>query len=308
MADVEGSPGDSVLVDFNVTNTGEATGTQDILFEKQNGGTVSIDQLSSLTLDPSQSTSDQFRFDSDPNSDTVGDLVVRSEDSEDRVSIYLSDIPQSGVSRWDFTNSNSDTSVAVDEWDSNNGTVSGATHLASGGPDANGAYSFDGTDDYISVGSPTNLIQSPFSVSALARFDTLGNTETLFSHIEENPTEGWELAKNGSDQAELIIGDSDTTNTVSGSTALSTDTWYLLTGTYDGTNITVYVDDAEDGTASGPFDAQASGTSTGDTRIGYSTSFSANPMAGDIARVDYYSEEVTAQEVANLRATGSING
>jgi len=217
------------------------------------------------------------------------------------------EIPDSGVSRLDFTNSNSDTSVAVDEWGSNNGTVSGATHLASGGPDGNGAYSFDG-DDYISVGSPTNLIQSPFSVSALARFDTLGNNETLFSHIEGNPSEGWELAKNTSDQAQFFIGDNDTTNHAVGSTALSADAWYLITGTYDGTNITVYVDDAEDGTASGPFNAQASGTSTGDTRIGYSTSFSANPMAGDIARVDYYSKELTAQEVANLHATGSIDG
>jgi len=79
---------------------------------------------------------------------------------------------------------------------------------------------------------------------------------------------------------------------------------------YDNRSMTrrFYVDDAEEGTASGPFNAQASGTNTGDTRIGYSTSFSATPMAGDIARVDYYSKELTAQEVDNLHATGRING
>jgi hypothetical protein len=130
----------------------------------------------------------------------------------------------------------------------------------------------------------------------------------LFSHIESDPSEGWELIKTSSDQARFFIGDSDITNVVKGSTTLSADTWYLITVTYDGSNITIYVDDAKDGAGSGSFTAQASGTETGDTRIGYSTSFSANVLNGDIARVDYYSKELTASEVSNLNSTGSING
>lgn len=53
-----------------------------------------------------------------------------------------------GVSYYSF-----DSSGATDEWNSNDGTVNGATYINDGGPRGNGAYSFDGTSDGIDFGN-----------------------------------------------------------------------------------------------------------------------------------------------------------
>lgn len=302
--------GSDLNVDYSVVNTGFSVNkTQDI---RLNIDSTEEDRDTNITLSPSSSTTGTLTWTTPSSSAGTYNASVLSDDDTASTSVTVEAgpaIPDSGVSRWDFENTNNDTSIAVDERDNNNGTVSGATYLSSGGPDGNGAYSFDGTNDFVSVGSPTNLVQEPFSVSALVSFDSLGSQETVFSHIESDPTEGWELTKSSSDVVQFLVADRNTTNSISGSTAVSSSTYHLFTGTYgSGGDVTVYLDDSQDGTGSGPFNAQAAGTDTGDTRIGFSTSFSANVMDGDIARVDYYSKELSSTEVDNLHATGSING
>lgn len=64
-------------------------------------------------------------------------------------------IPDSVVTHYTFTNDNNDTSVAEDKEGNFNGSVTGATHVSDGGPDSDGAYSFDGVDDEISFGVPS---------------------------------------------------------------------------------------------------------------------------------------------------------
>ena len=51
-----------------------------------------------------------------------------------------------GILWYDFTDSS-----ATDRWGSNDGTITGATWVSDGGPRGDGAFSFDGTDDDISI-------------------------------------------------------------------------------------------------------------------------------------------------------------
>jgi hypothetical protein len=60
-----------------------------------------------------------------------------------------SEIPDSGVSRWEFDDS-TDTTTATDSWDTNNGTINGATYT--NGYQGSGALDFDGTDDFVDTG------------------------------------------------------------------------------------------------------------------------------------------------------------
>jgi len=87
--EIVGTPGDTVFVDFDVTNTGAQSGTQTITFTRENGSTVTLDELTGLTLDPSQSSSDQFIFESDPNTELTGQLCVASDNDQDCVPISL---------------------------------------------------------------------------------------------------------------------------------------------------------------------------------------------------------------------------
>jgi len=62
---------------------------------------------------------------------------------KDSSSIAVLNMPFEGGSNSTFTKDYSD--------NSNNGNVSGATYNATGGYDGNGAYEFDGVDDYVEL-------------------------------------------------------------------------------------------------------------------------------------------------------------
>lgn len=192
---------------------------------------------------------------------------------------------------------------ATDSFGSNDGTVNGATFVN----DAirGQAASFDGTDDYISITDDTVFTSAPFTVSAWAKFNATGSTETVFSHIQSNPSEGWELTKNSSDEVFLFIGDSDTKNSASGG-SITSDEWYFLTGVYDNGNISVYLNGNLVGEASGPFSADVGGTDTGDVRIGYSTSFSSNITNGILDDVRFYGRALSQSEIHELYQWGTF--
>ena len=66
----------------------------------------------------------------------------------------------SAVSRWAFDGD------ATDSWSGNDGSVNGATYVSDGGM-RNGAYSFDGDDDYITADSVSEQISgSSFTISS----------------------------------------------------------------------------------------------------------------------------------------------
>lgn len=122
-----------------------------------------------------------------------------------------------GVSYYSFNSSN-----ALDQWGTNDGTVNGATYVSDGGPREDGAYSFDGADDYI-TGSPL-LNESAGTVSLWINPDnSLGSAiEHFYGFREEsgklfsmqnynngNTYWGW----NGSTDYRVIISDNYPTNT-----------------------------------------------------------------------------------------------
>lgn len=88
---------------------------------------------------------------------------------------------QSGlIGHWKLDNNANDSSPG-----SNHGVVSGATPAADRQGNTNGAYSFDGTNDYISVNKET---VRPFSLSFWMNANSTGNDMRIISNID--PTKG----------------------------------------------------------------------------------------------------------------------
>ncbi len=97
------------------------------------------------------------------------------------------------VGSWAFNGNANDSSTS-----GMNGTVSGATLTAGQNGQANGAYSFNGTSNYISLASstPLNFTTGQFSVSVWVNLATLPATATWYDIISSTGGGDWSFGIN----------------------------------------------------------------------------------------------------------------
>jgi hypothetical protein len=214
-------------------------------------------------------------------------------------------IPDSGVSRWKYED-DSDTSTAIDSWGTEDGSISGATYTTDSQVGTY-ALSFDGADD--SVGPFTNSAYSftnNFSLSAWVKINTdetrnpilvKGFDRAVDSNVDYSLTVG-------GDRYQIKVSDgsnSDKVN-ISGNT---TGVWKHLCGTYDGSQLKLYIDGVEEGSVSSSINI----ADNWDLYHGFSTSSKGTSyFNGIIDDPRIYSKALTATEADNLYNTGSISG
>ena len=122
----------------------------------------------------------------------------------------------------------------------NNGTVIGATFNASGGYGGFGAYEFGGGSDMI------NLTTKPLdgiargSVAAWVRFNTVGVTHYLFQSSENDGTDYIAMWMGGDGIFDFNLKRNNV-NALTSITGLNVDTWYFIAGTWNSTNITLFL-------------------------------------------------------------------
>ena len=220
-------------------------------------------------------------------------------------SVDLSAIPDGGVSRWEFEQD------VTDSWGANDGSptaISYSTNSAVGSH----AASFDGSSSLISVPHGSSIqFSSAFSVSLwinAASFPSSGGTQMI---VKKDPDgndyqANYKMLYNGADdEFRWVIGNSagDGYNTVSYS-APSTNTYYHIVGTWDGSTVEMFVDGQSAGTTA------FSGTpysTTGDLYFGYDPSFGSY-YDGLVDDPRIYDKGLSQTEVQNLMNTGSISG
>lgn len=126
----------------------------------------------------------------------------------------------------------------------NNTTNNNSTPATTG--EIDGAASFNGTNQYLSVASNASLNPTNVTVTAWIKETAFNNYARIASKGIDGDTTGYQFfntATNGTFTL-YINGGYETSNTV-----LSTGTWYFVAGTYDGTTIHVYLNGANnDGT------------------------------------------------------------
>ncbi len=118
------------------------------------------------------------------------------------------------------------------------------------------AFSFDGVDDYLSVPNSASLqaIGDHFSIEAWVRPESLPSGDPYYDKgivVREGYVRGFALATRGAAFG-MWIGGASGTGLTAVSSPVTTDRWYHVVGTYDGSDARIYVDGELEGTRTAP--------------------------------------------------------
>ena len=165
-----------------------------------------------------------------------------------------------------------------------------------------GSWVFDGVDDGIDCGNSNNLdITSKITISAWINPTTAITSQNFPMFIAKDLNVAYMLYGNSSTGAfRLRIGTNTAANVVDSVTTLSTGVWAHIVGTYDGTNMKLYINGSLDITKSR---VGTIPTSTNSLRIA-EANINNNEYEGNIASVKIYNKALTSAEVTqNYNAT-----
>ena len=170
-----------------------------------------------------------------------------------------------------------------------NSTVVGVSN----GPLGSTAYSFDGTDDYISISPVENLFSDgdPVTLTGWVNKDNTDSNQHIVGIATSRYSIGYEIQDASGFEGSVWNG-SDSITVSSGDT--TTGSWKFLALTYDSSKMEFYVDGVSQGTAS-----VSSSLNNNESDIG-DNGFGNRNFGGDIADVRVYSRALSPQEIQYL--------
>jgi len=165
------------------------------------------------------------------------------------------------------------------------------------------ALSFDGSDEYVDLGTSAGNFNNTdsFSVSAWINANTLNSTNRcIVNRVTGSQANGWEMRITTANKVRFILASTDANYNGQDTTVLSTNTWYHVVGTWNGSDAKIFLNGVED--TSTPITQNSVGTITG-TRtlaVGANAITSSSYFPGSIDDVRIYNRALTAQEVKEL--------
>ena len=170
----------------------------------------------------------------------------------------------------------------------------------------NTALNFNGTNNFISIPNAKILqLTSAMSITGWIRSDTWGSgtdVDIILRKGEDNPN-NWQLAiKDG--RASMFLDDTDS-NGIKGNTVLQNGVWFHVAGTWDGSQVRIYVNGALDITTPGSKTAPIGV----DTRAAYIGGRSGTDLSDAIIDdVRLYNYALTAEEVLAIKGASQAKG
>lgn len=164
--------------------------------------------------------------------------------------------------------------------------------------DDEGCFVFDGTNDYINIGSGTGINQfsGDFTISLWAMRTSGGNYGNLIGDYYTNSTATtgeWQIMMGPSSELNLYkVGPGYIVSNVS--SGFSNNTWINVVVTRVGTSVTMYANTNVVGIG---IDSTVYGTLTGNLNIGIDGNNSSEPFPGKIANIELFNRGLTATEV-----------
>lgn len=152
---------------------------------------------------------------------------------------------------------------------------------------------FDGSTQYVDMG--TSSILEPPLITVATWINTTDNatSQTIVSKVDTVADQGWALRLD-SGNLEFILNDA----TVAAVTAPSANQWHHVAGTYDGTNIKIYLNGVlRTTTASSPYTQSTRSAKIGAGSAGGTVQ---NYFSGNIDDVRLYNRSLSAPEIAQL--------
>jgi hypothetical protein len=200
--------------------------------------------------------------------------------------------------------------VVDDSGNGKTGTVSGASWTSAG--ITNGAYCFDGVDDYISAGNVFDLSSSmtAMTVCAWVRFDgpDIDWPYIISKQDSTTPYHGWLLCLHGN-QSPFVQVRHSTVVEVTGSSAMTAGEWHLMCATFEmlstATVVRLYWDGIIEGVAVGPV-GQA--TNSASMTIGARNAGASSHLDGCVDEVRIYERVLSSDDIAVLYTMGLYAG
>jgi len=198
---------------------------------------------------------------------------------------------------------------STDSADSNDGTISGATYTTSG--KINGCYSFDGSNDKITIGTPTNLdlSETDYSISVWFYADTSSANRIIIGTDDGGAHSGIVLRFSSSETVQFfqVIQGSSEGGFIYGSitsSVLATG-WHHVVATKTSANgMILYIDGSSAGTDTSANAKADIGSYTRDWMIGARDSTSPFYFDDKIDEVGIWTRALSSTEVTSLYNSG----
>ncbi|MFC1742303.1 LamG domain-containing protein, partial [Nanoarchaeota archaeon] len=196
---------------------------------------------------------------------------------------------------------------------SNDGTVYQAVWDIDGGHDGNGAYDFDGVDDYVEISNHPSLRgMSELTVAVWVYAQSKTNNDRIVEKtdndvVNNNQTYRLRLDASGDQKVELKLWNASVASViVTSNDALPLNTWVHVAATYDGANVKIYINgtlqsDVESLTGTVRDSDEAINT----VAIGGSVGSSNRGLDGIIDEVLIFNRSLSAEQIQALHADGT---
>ncbi len=205
------------------------------------------------------------------------------------------------VSWWKFDEGSGTT--AYDSAGTNHGAIYGAQWIAS---PIDGALSFDGVNDYVDCGNNESLqiTGTEISLSAWVKWDSADNWSTIaMKASDESWRDGYGLYAHSDNTVNFYVTQWNVN--VASKSFTADGLWHHVVGTYDGSNVRIYVDAGE-----GTPDSYTGSISNANHSLEIGRGiYNAYNFDGLIDDVRIYDRALSAEEIWQLyRATASFQG
>lgn len=216
-------------------------------------------------------------------------------------SVTDEDLRNNAVSYFTLDNDSISGTTVIDSVGNFNGTNNGATCGVTG--QINQACSFDGSNDYISIGG---VSQNPTAITLSAWFKPTASDNSFVVSLSDGSTDAISLQvrHDGSDFVRFQVREGSNNNLITHNTGISLSQFYHVVGTWDGSTMRLYLD----GTQVGSTAQNNAPLGLNEQKIGVQNGI--NYANGVIDEVGIFNESKNASEVFELysRQLNNING
>ncbi len=179
-----------------------------------------------------------------------------------------------------------------------NGTPTGTAGYYSAGRVGSWAGTFDGTSTYVNLGYPAQLQPSAFlTASAWVKtsVSSAGSMDILRSRLY-----GYEFYLSSGQPYFTVFSDASHNLITTFVSSLADNSWHMLTGVYNGANVSLYIDGTFASTTVNNGTPNVIYYQSGGDAIGRGGNFSGNYWGGSVDDVRIYNRALSAAEVSAL--------